>query len=84
MQVCISDAHRGESRDWPDRMGRGIRDPDEPGRGYRNREEETLTKQAEDRFANIMLTAPPQDMVILLCGSLGSTNGTVDPLSDRP
>jgi len=47
-------------------------------------EDKNLAGQAEHEFGNMMLTAPPRETVMLLCGSLGSTNGTVDPLSDRP
>jgi len=72
MQLCRSDALEGESKDWPDRTRRGIRDRNEPERGYR-------PGQAEHEFGNMMLTAPPRETVMLLCGSLGSTNRTVDP-----
>jgi hypothetical protein len=42
-------------------------------------QDKNLAGQAEHEFGNMMLTAPPRETVMLLCGSLGSTNRTVDP-----
>jgi len=42
-------------------------------------EDQNLAGQAEHEFGIMMLTAPPRETVMLLCGSLGSTNRSVDP-----